>query len=512
MCGTRAALLGLVLLASCHLLLPFPPEQRPVDRGPDADTVRDIAAGDHVSADGPRSDGTSRDRSPADRASADSAVPPPTVTFAQRYGGTDLDAPYAACVDSAGRLFLTGYFKTTINFGGGVMATAGAHDLFIASLEPSGAEHLARRFGGSGSEIGEGIAVDAAGNIYVTGQISSAVSMGGVSLPYHGGATDIVVASYDSSGGHRWSKSFGSSAGDLGTKIAVDNGGNVYVVGFVAGPVDFGGGPVPFSGGNDGFLLALTSGGDYRWATSFGGGTSYDRADGVGASSQGDVFVTGSSSGDINLGGGTLLAKGFTDMFLASYSSGGVHRWSSLLGGAAAKAAGLGLAVNGKDVVVTGSFSQSVDLGGGPVTAKGRTDVLLASYDGASGAYRWARTFGSSGSGSAVDDDTGEAVAVDAAGNIYVTGGFYETIDAGGGPITAAGVTDVFVASYAAGGAFRWSLGLGGSGTDYGKAVAVDASGSVWLAGFFAGTAHFDNQPSLLSAGSWDIFVVKLTP
>src|SRR5262245_50867294 len=105
--------------------------------------------------------------------------------------------------------------------------------------------------------------------------------------------------------------------------------------------------------------------------------------------------------------------------------------------------------------------------------------------------------------------DMGDAVATDAAGNVYVTGAFYDTVDfdpsAGTVNLTSAGLNDVFVAKYTSAGALVWARQLGGSGGDHGTGVAVDGQGKVYITGLFSDTADFDPGAgtfNLTSAGS----------
>src|SRR6185369_14395845 len=126
----------------------------------------------------------------------------------------------------------------------------------------------------------------------------------------------------------------------------------------------------------------------------------------------------------------------------------GAHVWSKRFGGTADDY-GYGLAVDPSgNVALTGSFRNTADFGGGPLTSAGGTDVFLASFT-PSGAHRWSRRAGGSG------DDAGQAVAV--AGDLLVTGPFQGTIDFGAGPLVAAGGGDLFVARYGAAGTLVWA-------------------------------------------------------
>jgi len=117
-------------------------------------------------------------------------------------------------------------------------------------------------------------------------------------------------------------------------------------------------------------------------------------------------------------------------------------------------------------------------------------------------AHLWSQRFGST------YDDIAYSVAVDASGNVYVTGCFRGTVDFGGGNLVSAGNSDIFLAKYSPTGIHLWSKRFGDIDQDLAYSVAVDGSGDVYMTGFFGGTVDFGGG-NLVSAGVADIFVVK---
>src|SRR5207247_1551733 len=132
--------------------------------------------------------------------------------------------------------------------------------------------------------------------------------------------------------------------------------------------------------------------------------------------------------------------------------------------------------------------------------------IFVAKYS-PTGTYLWARTFGNGATGFL---SSGNAVAVDRSGDVLISGAFSNTVDFGGGPLTSAGTTDVFIAKFSgAGGAHLWSRRAGsypGAGNS-GKGVAADSSGNVIVTGTFSGTADFGTGP--VAANGAGIFVAK---
>jgi hypothetical protein len=251
-------------------------------------------------------------------------------------------------------------------------------------------------------------------------------------------------------GGSPWSKWYGGSGGDTGRGVAVDTSGNVVVAGQYQGVVNFG---------------------------------------------------TGSFTSYTNPASGPTI-----DAFLAKYSSSGSPVWSKSLGGNSSDAAN-GVATDSSgNVVVTGyQASSTVDYGAGLLPNRGVTDIFLAKYS-PTGGYLWAKTIGGTGA------DSGAATAVDSAGNVFATGNIDGTsgVDFGGGALFSAGAKDVFLVKYSPVGGHVWSKRFGGTGYDFGAAVAVDSAGNVVVAGTFDGTIDLGGG-QLTTAGDRDIFVAKFS-
>jgi hypothetical protein len=120
-----------------------------------------------------------------------------------------------------------------------------------------------------------------------------------------------------------------------------------------------------------------------------------------------------------------------------------------------------------------------------------------------SGTFQWVNTYGST------SDDRGWDIAVDSSGNSYITGSFQGTVDFGGGDVTSAGNTDIFVLKLNSSGTFQWANTYGGTSTDRGYGIAVDSSGNSYITGSFQGTVDFGGGDITATANS-DIFVLKL--
>jgi len=108
------------------------------------------------------------------------------------------------------------------------------------------------------------------------------------------------------------------------------------------------------------------------------------------------------------------------------------------------------------------------------------------------------------------DYDWGYSVSIDSLGNVYITGTFYSsTIDLGGGALTNAGYDDIFLAKFDSNGNHLWSKRFGGSDRDCGNSVSVDSSGNVYITGTFYSSTIDLGGGALTNAGGWDIFLAK---
>jgi ribosomal protein S11 len=320
-----------------------------------------------------------------------------------------------------------------------------------------------------------------------------------------------------------WAAGMGGTGYDYGYGIAVDASGNVYTTGSFEGTADFDPGSgvsnLTSAGDNDVFVRKLDASGNFLWARSMGG-TGSDRAWGIAVDASGSVYTTGyfRNTADFDPGAGVfnLTSAGSTGVFVQKLDTDGNFLWVKQMGGTSSDY-GYAIAVDASgNVYTTGSFRDTVDFDPGSgvsnLTSAGDNDVFVSKLD-ASGNFLWARSMGGTGS------DRAWGIAVDASGSVYTTGYFRNTADFDPGAevsnLTSAGDNDVFVSKLDASGNFLWARSMGGTGSDRGGGIAVDASGIVYTTGWFSSTVDFDpgaGTVNLTSAGARDIFVQKLSP
>jgi Beta-propeller repeat len=154
---------------------------------------------------------------------------------------------------------------------------------------------------------------------------------------------------------------------------------------------------------------------------------------------------------------------------------------------------------------LAGDFTGTLAFGGlaGSLTATSASggatyipNAFVVKYN-ASGVAQWARQGGFQN-----NDTFGHGVAVDGSGNVFITGAFYGETRFNGFPLFAAGIIDAFVVKYNSSGAFQWANRGGGTSEDGGSAITTDASGNVYIAGYFSGNATFDISSLVLGGGT----------
>jgi hypothetical protein len=309
---------------------------------------------------------------------------------------------------------------------------------------------------------------------------------------------DVFLAKFSPSGGHLWSRRFGVAGGSTARCTSVDASGGVLVTGSFSGTVDFGGGPLTSVGTQDVFLAKLDAGGGHLWSKRFGTAGALD-AESVAVDASNNVLLTGFLSGSADFGGGPRTSVSAQDVFIAKLSPSGGHLWSRRFG-ATGDQVGQSLATDAAgNVLITGYFSGTVDFGGGPLTSAGGAQVYVVKLD-PGGTHQWSKSFG--------EQVQAQSLAVDASGNVLVTGVFDGSIDFGGQTLTSLGGGDVFIAELDPAGAHKWSVRFGDSHGQVGQSIAADGMGHVLVAGDMSGSVNFGGG-TLTSAGASDVFVAK---
>ena len=202
------------------------------------------------------------------------------ILWANKAGGTNYEYcnSNSIAVDANGNSYVTGYFNGSATFGIITLTSNGSYDIFVAKLDSNGNWLWAKQAGGINYDCGNSIAVDASGNIYVTGRFRNTAIFGTTTVT-GSNSNDIFVAKLDSNGNWLWAKQAGGADNDCGYGIAVDASGNIYVSGWFQGVANFGNTNITGTVNSlDIFVAKMDSNGNWLWVNK-AGGTSTDNTD-----------------------------------------------------------------------------------------------------------------------------------------------------------------------------------------------------------------------------------------
>jgi len=460
----------------------------------------------------------------------------PAYAWAKGMGGPNDEQGLSIAVDAIGNVYTMGYFEGVADFDPGagtytLSSVAGSRDIYVSKLDPNGNFIWAKGFGSDQNEQGEEIAVDATGNVFVAGYFLDTVDfdpgVGTFSIATIN-AVDAFVSKLDPSGNFVWAKIFGGTNNQYARSLTVDAAGNVYTTGVFAQTVDFDPGPGTYTlnaglgSTTSVFISKLDGAGNFVMAKKLGGNNSAV-AYSIKLDAAGNIYTTGNFGGtvdfDPNLAVYNYTAVGSSDCFVSKLDGLGNFIWASQLGGSG-YSIGESIAIDATgNVHIAGSFSgvgdfdPSVSAYTYTASGFGTTDPFLWKLD-VSGNLTWAVHL----LGLAGGDDTGKSIGLDNSGNVYSTGRFVNSMDFDPGPGTfslssGSSFSNVYISKLNSSGNFVWAGQVGGTSTDEGHALALDAAASIYLTGSFANTADFDpgvSVANLTAPGTYNSFILKL--
>ncbi|GAA4348792.1 hypothetical protein GCM10023185_05030 [Hymenobacter saemangeumensis] len=335
-----------------------------------------------------------------------------------------------------------------------------------------------------------GTAADAAGNVYVVGQINGSGTFGATTLS---NVTGAYVGKLNPAGQWEWLQTVPNASTffpSYATDVAIDNAGNVLVGGFFTGTITAGSSPtITATGGNSGFVAKLDpSNRTWLWATRsaalFGSTHETIRGRGLAVDAANNVAVSGSFSGSITLGSTSLTSINNTaDMYVGKLNgSTGQWLWAVRAGGGGGDVASSVATDPAGNVILTGMIegqAPTATVGSTMVTGAGSYDGLVARFAAATGVVEWAYAVGSPRS------DNCNAAACDAQGNVYITGGFQSTVTLGSLTLNSdflLRIDDIYVAKLSPSGQWLWAVSGGGASEDFGEDLQLDAAGNLYVA------------------------------
>lgn len=380
--------------------------------------------------------------------------------------------------------------------------------------------------GGNAWENGNGIAADSAGCAYVTGYTASFnfPTTSGAGQTSYAGANDAFVTKLSADGASTlYSTYLGGTDQDDGQAIAVDSGGNAYVVGFTYSndfPTTAGSFRTTNAGGADGFVTKIGPAGNSLTYSTYLGGANYDAALGIALDGTRNAYITGqTSSTNFPVGSAyqSTFGGGSADAFLTKLNTDGTAvAYSTYLGGGSFDI-GLAIAVDQNNCPYVTGYTSSSNFATTKFTVQtaygGGQDAFVTKFDASGQTIAYSTYLGGS------NDDEGWGIAVDALGFAYVAGStasnnFPSTPGAYRTSLT--GLQNGFLARISDDGRFlNYSTFLGGGAADSISSLSLDAAGNLWV----AGTTQSSNFPvsadaaqSTYGGGSSDAFVAEINP
>ncbi|MBI3697828.1 MAG: SBBP repeat-containing protein [Acidobacteria bacterium] len=437
----------------------------------------------------------------------------PVLSYSTYLGGSESDSGYGIAVDTAGNAYITGETRSA-NLPGAPGAlqgsNGGGYDAFVIKLNAAGSAVVyATYLGGSGTDAGRSIAVDGAGNAYIAGFSASSnfPTTAGAFQRTNRGSQNVFVCKLNPAGSALvYSTFLGGFGRDYVTAIAVNAAGEAFVTGGTSSsnfpllePIqrDYRGGTGLLS--SDAFVAKLNAAGSALVYSTYLGGASNDQGNGIAVDSAGSAYVAGqtaSSGFPATAGAFQTSLGGFEDAFVVKINAAGsVLVYSTFLGASSASSRANAIGVDGGgNAYVTGGtqgtrFPTTPGAFQEAFPRNGSSTAFIVKLAPAGDALRYSSLIGGSGG------TEGRGIALDPSGNAFVIGDTdakdFPVSNPVQGALGTGSFRNAFVTALNAAGSFAFfSTYLGGEGLDYGRGIAMDRSGNVYLTGE-AGSSRF---------------------
>jgi hypothetical protein len=403
--------------------------------------------------------------------------------------------------------------------------------IYLVKYNSDGIAQWAASVDSSGIDYGFGVTTDRSGNVYITGMYNANVIgniynagniTSSIKLPDNDTSYDIYIIKYNSNGEAQWANKIRGTGSypDYGRGIVTDSANNVYITGFVDRIVGIqiynnNMSTLAFEitdPGDTGYaciLVKYDSYGTPQWAAIIDNASIDNNSEtgfGITVDSNDNIYLTGSygtangatiynaissSTSPIDSGLSLPVGSGTTGAFVVKYNSDGLAQWATTIDGTGDDV-GLGIAVMGSEIVVTGYYNSTSDV---PIRRANsiylRTPIDYAIYlvkYNSDGIAQWAASVDSSGI------DSGFGVTTDSSGNVYITGRYNANVI---GNIYNAGNQassftlpdndtsyDIYVVKFNSEGIAIWVNKIGGTNSDYSYSIVTDSSDNVYITGF----------------------------
>ncbi len=341
-----------------------------------------------------------------------------------------------------------------------------------------------RLLGSGSNSLASGYSISAVNDSIYIGGVTN-LSMGGQQAY---GQEDMFISKYSTGGESIWNKQIGTEYIDFDTFVTCRADETIYFTGTTRGNLN--GAQNTYLGRSDIAVGSLDKAGNNSW-TSLMGTTIPERGKSITTSKDGSVYSTGLAS-YYGLDGQSGFGY-YGSAFLTKYNPDNTKAWTRLIASNNGNVGGFSVATGTDNTIYIAGYTEG-DIDG--VTKTGPRNAFVSSFN-ADGSKRWTQLFGPGA------NDIAFSVVSSPDGSIYVTGDTSGSID---GQLNSGG-TDIFLYKFSASGELAWSRLFGSVGNDSGQSLAVDANGSLLLAGYVEGSL---NQQSTI--GGRDIVLMNISP
>ncbi|MCA9688815.1 MAG: hypothetical protein KC636_04350 [Myxococcales bacterium] len=412
-------------------------------------------------------------------------------------------------VDGAGNIVFAGLYRGTVNFGGDDLVNPAASRIFLVGLSPDGAHQWSKSFGESAYQEIIDLDVDPSGKIFITGGYHTSIDFGGGPNIGTPGGADVFVAALTAEGGHIWTKTvigpndqygravvinddvltvagvyesglalpgnfpapdlfniflarFDAGTGDVNegkvtswgsvnseqdvSDLALAPDGDVIMVGSFAGDLFFDKALLAKQQGankSDGYVVRIAPDNKIEWSFAIQGASGFVQVREVDVAGDG-ITIIGAADDELSIGDDPPIPISSTpSLYLLQRDHEGGPLWSLTTSG---KGLAVGVDPSSGALVGAGESRGGVDYGGGVLQTSGYNDVCIF-YLGGDGAHVWSDRFG--GDNPMGVPEFGSRAVIDGQGLLYVGGAFTESIDFGVGEhVTGPGAQDIFIVKY----------------------------------------------------------------
>jgi hypothetical protein len=473
---------------------------------------------------------------------------PQSFQYSRRLGCDKAEDKGSAIIaDQSGNQYSTGFFRSWNGIGAQpadmdpgpanfpMMTLQGGYNTYISKLNSNGNFVWAKQFA-KAYNIGIGIAQDASGNLYVSGNFSGQVDFdpgpGTVNISTAGNDLDVFLVKLSPEGNFIWARTFGGLLNEENTALTIDNAGNLLLAGIFRNEVDFDPGlgtSILFcADGGDAFICKLTQDGNFIWAKNMGGRGDYGS---LTTDAAGNIFLLSNFEGesDFNpdpVGTYTITSTANSiDFFITKLDGLGQFVWTSAFGSSGIDAGTSLKCSESGSLYVSANFQGDslFDLQSGQTlglnhSSQQTLDIALLKLN-PPGTVKWVHVFGDT------LDDESTSLMLTQNEEVFLSGTFRDSVDFNPGIgeeyLKSVGNPDGFILRLDSAGVYERILALSGLYSTVPLSMFRDSQENLHITGWYSsgtsGTVDFDPGPGTVNmngqssaTGTNDIFILKL--